>query len=344
MKDQNCDTNALKIVKLMALNQIRVAIIGSGAISAALSQCLPTNFNLIIYGIREIKLTDPECETHNAIKQAHLVVYLGYHHRNIFVNLITLYKILSYLYLAKWKGLFIFFNTQAALDENCYKDLLPIPRIFKWDIYRLTKRIQSRILKIFDTDISISEIYLPVVVGRGSKAELRFEKIALHKDIKMPNFGASKIALLDLPNFSSWFWISSKNHLLNNKSDLTRKVFVFDDIKSTSQLISKYRRKHNLPQIEIKQYKASYWFSDNFLRNLIWMIKKSLIGLLLYIIFGLFKKSESLVPIERNSSSQAKYKFNYGTFVPDDIEYIASAREILLEKINFSILNISNVR
>jgi len=330
-------------VKRIASNQ-SVVFVGHGAISAALSNCLPVNLALKTYSIREIKLTVSNSEMFNAIKQADLVVYLGFHHRNLFVNLITLYKILRYLSFAKWKGLFIFFNTQAALDANCFKDLQPIPGLFKYDIYRLTKRIQSRILKIFDSDISISEVYLPVVVGRGTKTELRFEKIALHKDIHMPNSGASKIALLDLPNFSSWFWMSSINYLLNRPSSLTRRVFVFDDIKSASQLINKFRQKHNLTHIEIKQYKAAYWFSDNFFRNLIWMLKKSPVGLLLYIIVGLLNKSKLLVVPDQISYSPEYLKFNDGIFVPDEIEHMASAREILLDKINFDILNISNVR
>ena len=133
-------------VKSIASNQISVVFVGRGAISAALSNCLPVNFALKTYSIREIKLTDSSCETFNDIKQADLVVYLGYHHRNLFVNLITLYKILRHLSFAKWKGLFIFFNTQAALNANCYKDLQPIPGLFKYDIYRLTKRIQTRMV------------------------------------------------------------------------------------------------------------------------------------------------------------------------------------------------------
>jgi hypothetical protein len=328
----------------MASNQINVAFVGRGAISEALSNCLPVNFALKTYSIREIKLTDSNCETFNAIKQADLVVYLGYHHRNFLVNLITMYKILRCLSFAKWKGLFIFFNTQAALEANCYKDLESIPRLFKYDIYRLTKRIQSRMLKKFDSVISISEVYLPVVVGLGTKTELRFEKIALHKDIHMRNSGASKIVLLDLPNFSSWFWKSSINYLLNGHSGLIRRVFVYDDIKSTSQLINKFRHKNSLPHIEIKEYKAAYWFSDNFLRNLIWMLKKSPIGLLLYIIFGLLNKSKPIVVLDQNSRSQEKVKFVDGIFEPDDIEYIVSASEILLHEINFDVLNISNVK
>ncbi len=328
----------------MVSNKISVAFIGRGTISAELSNCLPANFTLKTYSIRGVKLTDSNCETFNAIEQADLIVYLGYHHRNLFVNLITLYKILRYLSFAKWKGLFIFFNTQAALDANCYKDLESIPGLFKYDIYRLTKRIQSGILKIFDSDISISELYLPVVVGRGTKTELRFEQIALHKDIYMPNSGAGKIALLNLPNFSSWFWRSLINYLLSESSNLTRRVFVFDDIKSANQLINKFRLKHGLSHIEIKQYKATYWFSDNFFRNLIWMLKKSPVGLLLYIIVGLFKKSENLVIAKQNPSDLENPKFNSGVFVPDDMEYMAYAREILLEKISFDIVNISNVR
>jgi hypothetical protein len=340
----NYDGIAIENVKNMASNQISVAFVGGGAISTALSNCLPVNVVLKTYSIREIKLTDSNCEMINVIKQADLVVYLGYHHRNLFVNLVTLYKILRHLSFAKWKGLFVFFNTQAALDANCYKDLKPIPQLFKHDIYRLTKRIQSGMLKIFDSDISISEVYLPVVVGRGTKTGLGFEKIALHKDIYMPNSGANKIVLLDLPNFSSWFWVSSKNYILNEPSNLSRRLFVFDDIKSTNQLINEFRQKNSLPYIGLKQYNAAYWFSDNFLRNLIWMFKKSPIGLLLYIITGLFKKSKSLALVNEDLRTPEKVRIDGEIFVPDDIEYMASAREILLDKIKFDVLDIGNAR
>lgn len=331
-------------IKSMNSNQIKVAFVGRGAIYVELSSCLPSGFTQTTYSIRDISLTDFDCETFNSIKQAELVVYLGYHHKNLFVNLITLYKILKCLRFSKWKGLFVFFNTQAALDAHCYKNLVPIPRLFNHDFYRLTKRMQSGILKIFDSDISISELYLPVVIGRGTKAELRFEQIALHKDIQMPNSGTNKIALLNLPNFSSWFWLSSINYLKNEPTNLSRKVFVFDDIKSASQIINKFRQKHNLPHIEIKKYKAAYWFSDNFLRNLNWMLKRSPIGLLLYVIIGLIKKSKSSVVLEKNSCGRENVKFNDEIFVPDDVEHMASTREISLKNINFKILNISNAR
>lgn len=334
----------MKNIKSMASSQISVAFVGRGAISAALSNCLPVNSTLMTYSIRDIKLTDSNCEAINVIKQADLVVYLGYHHRNLFVNLITLYKLLKYLSFEKWKGLFVFINTQAALDANCYKDIEPIPALFKYDIYRLTKRIQSRILKIFDSNVPISEIYLPVVVGEGTKTELRYEKIALHKDIHMPNSGEGKIALLDLPSFSSWLWMYSINYLFNESSKLNRRIFVFDDIKSESELINKFRTKHRLPYIEIKKYKTTYWFSNNFLRNLTWMLKKSPIGLLLYIIVGMLKKSKPSVVLDQKSYDREDAKFNDGIFSPDDIEYMASASEILLDKINFDIINISNAK
>lgn len=328
----------------MVSNQISAVFVGRGAISDALSKCLPVNSTLMTYSIRDIKLTDSNCEEINVIKQADLVVYLGYHHRNLFINIITLYKILKYLSSEKWKGLLVFINTQAALDANCYKDTEPIPGLFKYDIYRFTKRIQSRILKIFDSSISISEIYLPVVIGRGAKAELRYEKIALHRDIHMPNSGEGKIALLDLPSFSSWLWMSSINYLCNESSKLNRRVFVFDDIKSASELINKFRYKHLLPHIEIKKYKVTYWFSDDFLRNLTWMLKKSPVGLLLYIIVGLLKKSKPLVAVDQKSCFQESAEFNDGIYLPDDIECMASASEILLDKINFDIINIRNAR
>jgi hypothetical protein len=322
--------------------KINVLFIGRGTISAELASHLPKNCSLYVFSIREIKLSNENYETLSIIKKSDVIVYLGYHHRNLYVNLHTLYKILNYLSFSKWSGLFIFFNTQAALDANCHKKIIQIPGFFNYDLYQITKRIQSKILKIFDSKISIAELYLPIVMGVGTRIENKFEKIALHKEIYMINSGANKVILLDLVNFSSWLWESSVNFVLNQTSNLSRKIFIFDAIKTEDQLIKEFRDKNNLPSIDIKSYKLNYWFSNSVFSNLVWMIKKSPFGLILYLMVGLIKKNQSPVIIDTNLPNLESSKYSYEIFVPNEIECMSSATEILMDKINFKKINIKD--
>jgi hypothetical protein len=288
-------------------------------------------------------MNDDECEEVLAIKNADLILYLGYHHTNIFVNLVMLYRTLRHLAQCKSKGLFVFFNTQAALDINCYKDLVQVPKLFKCDLYRATKRTQSRMLNIFDSKVSISEIYLPVVTGQDTKIKSRFEEIALHKDIFMPNSGSNKLVLLDLSKFCSWLWKSSIGYLANESSTLTRRVFVFDDIRSVKQLINDARKCHSLPCVDIKQYKLDYTFSNSFSKNLFAILKKSPIGLLSYIVTGMLKRSRPSAVLDQSSYSHNTGRINEGIFVPDDELYVAYATEVILDNIDFDLVNLANV-
>ena len=327
----------------MRESQVNVVFIGRGALFEALSRSLPDDASLTAYSIRKIRINSENHEIIDSIKKANLVVYLGYHHTNLFVNLAVLYKILSNLAKFNFKGLFVFFNTQAALDSKCYKDVISVPKFFKFDIYRFTKRIQSRMLAVFESDILISEVYLPVVTGRGLKAKTRFQEIALHKDIYMPISGRNYLILLELSNFCSWFWKSSLRVLDNESSSLTRKVFVFDEVSSISQLINDSRKRQGLPFIELKECKFDYIFSNSFSKNLIIMVKRSPIGLLLSIIIGMLKKSRSsAAPAHSPLIHHARSRLNDGIFVPDDNLYTAYTTEILLDQLEFNVVNLEN--
>ncbi len=323
---------------------VNTVIIGRGNISNELANNLPEDWSLNVIGVREKRLTNNDIEVLNIIKKSDMIVYLGYDHRNLFVNLNVLYKTLKYLSLAKWGGLFVFVNTQAALDHKIYRRINPIPNFFNQDIYRFTKRIQSRILVLFNAKISISEIYLPVVVGKGTKIEDRYEKIAMHKDINMLNRGENKIALLEMNNFSKWFWATSIDCVLNRIENLPRKIFLYDNVKSESGLINEFRNKYNLQNMEIKNYKLKYWYSNNFFRNLSWMIKRSPFGLLLYLIVGLMRRDISTTINKKNGLDGEAIKFDNNIFIPNDIECMSSVTEVMIDKIEFKTLKIKNDR
>ncbi len=324
----------------MAVNQVDVVFIGGGAISTMLSSRIPNHISLKVYSIREIKSKSDNEEIFSVLKSAHMVVYLAYHHRNLFVNLNTLNKVLGQLSAYNWKGMFVYFNTQSALDTSCYKSSRPIPRLFQYDLYSVTKRLQSRMLRSCDSSMLISELYLPVVIGKGSKAETWYRFIACHRDIFLPNYGENKILLLDLSSFILWFWGCSAKFLLSrDRSLMARRLFVYNKVMSASELINKLREKDGLGHVNISNYSPSYWFSNKLIGNLIWSIKQSPLGLLVYLLTGSFRDTTASIATS-HGSTQPSQSFIDQVFVPNSPECALFAKEVVLNKINFNILDI----
>jgi hypothetical protein len=283
---------------------MKVVVIGGGLISKKLVSATPAGFQLSCFTIR--CLPDDTGAWTPMIEQcrsADIIVYLAYHHRDLPKNISLLGKILSLLKKAAWRGKLIFFNTQSALAGKILKSPRQIKEIFSFDLYTTTKRLQSWLLSRYSRQLNISEVYLPVVLGVETKAQKRYENIARHKVVHLPNKGANLFAYLDLDAFLHWFW-RIYHHQLTGPTDSQeyRKVFVYQGVRTFADMIgllranrsggSKSALSENTLSV-IKDCSYKYRFSNDMRGNLVCGLKMTPIWLLLSVLRNEFKKLTS---------------------------------------------------
>jgi hypothetical protein len=283
---------------------MKVVVIGGGVISSKLILSAPAEIKILSFKIRGISdLSGTLSLLMDACKDADIVIYMAYHHRDLPKNLRLLYKILSSLNSLHWQGKLVFFNTQSTLASSILINSKGLKEAFSYDLYTTTKRLQSWLLSRYDKLLNISEIYLPVVIGIDTKAQRRYEFISKHKKIHLPNKGKNLFAFLDVDVFLNWFWSEYTQNIFSlEKSNQYRKLFVYQGIRTFVEMIKllRYNCKveakdegHEIFPSLIKDCSYKYRFADDFSDNLIFRIKISPIWLLFSIIRNEIKKISS---------------------------------------------------
>lgn len=283
---------------------MKVVVIGGGVIASKLLAVAPEELEVSTFTVRDLSNgLYSIAEIVEKCRSADRVIYLAYHHRDLPLNIRLLFKVVSSLAIENWRGVFIFFNTQSALANKILINKKPIRRFFCFDLYTSTKQIQSWILSRYLKKINISEVYLPVVLGPGTKAQIRYEYILAHKIIHLPDMGKNQIAYIKLKILLAWFWRDYFNSL--SKSALLKdfqSFFVYEDQFSFSEMLnslSACRHNHdNLTHgdnlaLQIINCDYRYRFSDNWLSNFFYSVKMTPIWLLLSVLRNLLKKATS---------------------------------------------------
>lgn len=228
---------------------MKIVTVGGGRLSIAF------NKHLAQLGIHNavIPLSDLTCgyfefgDLIAEIKDSDAVLFLGYDYNSLIDNILILNKLLSALFDSKWRGLFIFFNSQLTLPG-----IFTIPTVrlnktkhsFLTDKYAITKRLQASVLGFHARKgcFSTLNLYLPVVIGENMKANDRYTYIASHKSIVLPSCGKNTFAVCDISALC--FYITNVLHEYDtSRFSITqipriRKAFLYTRLASHAELIT----------------------------------------------------------------------------------------------------------
>lgn len=315
---------------------MKVVVMGGGIISNRLLSSPHVPCQIVRFSIRDLSgSVDVWSSLINECISADLIVYLAYHHRDLPLNVMALSKLLRRLKAKRWVGRFLFFNTQSVLVRKILKSASPLPAIFNYDLYTATKKIQYSIVRKYSDVIDICEIYLPVVIGEGSKAQNRFKFIADHAAISMPMRGKHVFAYLDIDVFVAWFWGRFVDHHSERKSSLNlEQIFVYQGIRTFSDMLESVRLTSKSYPIIIDDCVHKHRFDDNMRSNLVWSLKLSPIWLLLSILRNEIGKYLS-VKQPRLFAAQKPCSATKCRFIPIGPEYQYYGTSIDLNAIPF---------
>ena len=320
---------------------MKIVVVGGGVISKRLIESKYAPDGLIQFSIRDLQ-RPPErwAEMQLACVNSDAIIFLAYHHKNIFLNIKLLFKVLSSLRRCKWLGKFIFLNTQTTLIPQIFVAPNPLPRFLTFDLYTVTKKIQSSLISYFSKNMNILEIFLPVITGSGSKAHNRFLEISLHNFALIPNAANNYFAQLDLDSFVDWIWTSALGSGFAKEKQLNGrvvKIFIYQKLTSFKSFLVEIRKlRLDSPQ-EINNLMLNYRFSNSFFGNLIWHIKMSPIGLLIYTVRYAYES-----PVAKGAENVSKQALGLMPqfFIPCGSEYQFFGSSIDLSRVPFEVLKI----
>ena len=295
---------------------MKVILIGGGAIANKLLQNAPKNVIFSQYGIRNLQ-QNPEkwFELTKETVVADVVIYLAYHKQNVLANFSVLSRLLNDLSKKKWKGRFIFLNTQLALPSTAFSGENARPSWLRWDTYSFTKRMQSMIINANKKHLCISELFLPIVVGGGTQWSERLTFIANHSIINLPDKGKATCAWLDVGIFSGWVW------RVILKAENFEKIFLYSEIGSFEDLLKTISKNSVFNNFIINDFKHRFTCSSNLKIHCLTTLKYSPIAVLMTIASQLVSKIKQ----QKNMTAETEVKVVHchsDAFTPEGGEYV----------------------
>lgn len=267
---------------------MKIVFIGGGILSDRLKAVAPSGSSVRVFGIRSLaSREDLRQELLEAANGSDLVIYLAYHHSDIRANCLTLVRLLSGLKARGWEGRFLFFNTQSAISGSIMSSPLRPPAVLSCDLYSFTKRLQSRIIRFYSGSLEICELYLPVVIGDGTKAQERFLFISSHSAVGMPMKGTNAFAYLELDGFAGWMWEKFARPRVGRAIPGVERLFVYQGLRTFSDMLKAVRPISASTQFEIEDCRHRFPFDASARNNLVWSLKLSPLGLLVNAIRGM---------------------------------------------------------
>lgn len=308
---------------------MKTVFVGGGVLSDRLKATAPSGWPIQTFGIRDLaSRADLRQELLESATGSDLVVYLAYHHADVRVNYLTLFRLLRGLKAERWRGRFVFFNTQSALAGSIMSSPLRPPAVLSYDLYSFTKRLQSRIMRYYSNSLDICELYLPVVIGDGTKAQERFRFISSHAAVKLPMGGTNAFAFLELDRFSRWMWEKYSRPGECRSSPGLERLFVYQGLHTFSDMLKTTRPSSAGMPLEIEEFRHRFPFDTNAQNNLAWCLKLSPLGLVANAIRGMCS-----VPVSPPPPPARPVPI--GKFVPVGPEYQFYGMTVDLDSIPF---------
>ena len=287
---------------------MKTLLIGGGIISDGLLKALGDS------DVGRIRLREVAAGDRNKLKLildrcgvADLIIYAAYHHANLLLNIRVMHQVLRKLRRAGWKGRFVFLNTQAVLPDVLVSHLPLASPTWRCDLYSLTKRIQSGMLEKYTDALNISEIYLPVVIGEGTRWQERLQYIARHQRVALPSSGENTFAYLDMQVFIRWLLSTAAIPKRGEtKSQLRRRMFVYEGVETFRGVLARLRRQLTVDALVIDDCHYSHSYGSGTKENLVWWLKLSVLGCALFGARGLMRNRGPILDTETRSSNQGE--------------------------------------
>lgn len=306
---------------------MKVILIGTGAIANALLKNATENVILSQYGIRILqKNSEKWLEFIKETVSADVVIYLAYHKQNMLANFSILSKLLYHFSQKKWKGRFVFFNTQLALPARTFSSENARPSWLRCDTYSCTKRIQSMIINANRKQLCISELFLPIVVGSGTQWSERLTFIAQHSIINLPDKGNAICAWIDVDVFSGWIW----NIFLNHEN--LEKIFLYGQIGSFENLLKTISKNSDCKNFIIKDFKHRFTCSSSWKVYCLTTLKNSPVALLMTFASQLASRIQK----QKNMTVDTNVKFVHchgDVFTPEGGEYMFFSEHLNIDSL-----------
>jgi hypothetical protein len=157
--------------------------------------------------------------------QFNLIIYAGYDHFSVYRNIRYLNKIIKKINNDFWKGVFVFLNSQSAIENEISS--LTLRSYGKWvpNRYVITKKWQSQMLK--NSDLNYVEYFIPIVTGGGSKQDAQLAELGTCVDVKLPNEGRNFFYFIDFQKLMKEIFSDTGRP----DSFRARSVFIYSDYK-----------------------------------------------------------------------------------------------------------------
>ncbi len=332
------------------MSKNKIVIIGGGKIASKIVDFAPETSIITSYPVRQISNSKVEySKILNECLKSNQILFLAFHHRDFFKNIILINKILRFLMNCRWKGCFVFFNTQATMSDGFVNRSGYCSQKYIFDFYTCTKKIQSCLISWYSSSLFVSELYLPIVFGEGTSIQDHYKKICNASKVYLPNRGENRFACIDINILVYWVWDFYLNKLTINRQNIDfRRVFVYQQLCTFAEKLqslqeadapSSSSKEIGGKKIKIEELNLKYFGTNRFSRGLIEFLKVSPIGLLIvifrYEVLKIFKKD---IDSKFNNSSLPSAA---GPFSPSGTEYIHFDSTICIEKIPIKVIKIN---
>ena len=226
-----------------------ILIIGSGKISTKFQKYLndkKLSFkNYTFENFSKLNFKSLELEKYNSI------FFLGYNHNSLILNILIFRKFINYLKKKKYKGKFIFFNTQVLLNKNITKNKLKWYENDTLNRYYLCKKFQLNIL--VNSNLNYFNLYLPIVCNISSIQENILKDISNFEIVSLPNKGKNYLYFLDIENL-----LKALIKINNNNFDETKKnLYLFSKYITLIEYL-KREKNFNIKTVLENQYPNQY--------------------------------------------------------------------------------------
>jgi hypothetical protein len=270
---------------------MKTVFVGGGILAERLKACAPGGVSIEGFGIREAQEPARWSKLADAASNADLIVYPAYHHTDLKANIVTLRRLVRVLADRGWKGKLVFFNTQAAI-RGAMKGSGRAPVLLACDLYSFTKKLQSWLLRNSGQSLDICDLYLPVVVGHGTKAQDRFRFIGSHRIVEMPNKGQNQFAYLDVQVFAGWFWQRFGASDVVHSGRRFERLFIYQGIKTFSSMFGSFTQERGA----LDDCRHRFRFGPGMRGSLVWALRLSPLGLIASALKGIFVRRLSGTP------------------------------------------------
>jgi hypothetical protein len=183
-----------------------------------------------------------------------LIIYAGYDHYNFIKNIYAFIVTMNILNKHKYKGCFLFLNTQAILSRKLIKNKVSFYEHIFFERYSITKKLQSRLLQ--NAKFYHLDLYLPIVTGLNNGTSLFLDRLSQSNSLFFPNRGDNNFYILEIEDLCNLFFDHERiRQLQHYKSQC---YFIYSQYLNIKEYFIKNGNKGSLLNLKQTPYQNIY--------------------------------------------------------------------------------------